>query len=96
MVARVIQGVVTEGKMDEVVRIVGEVLGPKALEREGLKNLFLLTDRGSGQAIAISFWETLESMEKEPIEFLESQLEKVLHLLDEAPSTKTFEVSTHI
>lgn len=95
MVARVIQGVVSDGKMDEVVRIVDEVLGPKAKEREGLKGMFLLTHRGTGQAISVSLWETPEAMEGDSNVFLQAQLEQVLPFLEEAPSTRTFQVSAH-
>ena len=96
MVARVIQGVVSEGKMDEVERLVESALGPNVLEQKGSRGLLLLTHRGSGQAISISLWEDAEAMQGESSEFLEHQLEQVLHLLEEAPSVRDFQVSAQL
>ena len=95
MVARVIQAVVKEGMMDDVVRIVDEELGPRALEREGMRKLLLLTHKGTGQAIAVALWESQEKMD-DSTGFLEGQLEQVLPMLEEAASIRTFQVSAQI
>ena len=95
MYARVISGVVLPGKMDELVELVNEKLAPAGKEQQGMRSFMLLTDAGSGRALSISLWDSKEAMlEGENNQFLERQLEQVLPLLDEAPSTRNFRVAS--
>jgi hypothetical protein len=94
MVARVIQGVVNEGKMDEVIRLLEDVIAPRLRQRDGFEQLLLMTHVGSGQAIAVTLWSSTEALEdSETSGFLDEQLAVVLPFLEEAASTRTFRVS---
>ena len=95
MVARVIQGVVKDGRMDEVIKMMDEVLAPNARDLPGSKGLLLLTHAGSGQAISITLWESADSLlESETSGFLDQQIAQVLPFLEEAPSARTFDVAS--
>ena len=95
MYARVINGLVRPDKMDELIDLVNNTLAPAASRQPGSRGLMLLTDVGTGRALSISLWESKEAMrDGETGRFLEGQLEQVLPLLREAPSTHSFLVSS--
>ena len=94
MYARVINAVVRPDKMGELIAMVNEKLLPAARSQEGSRGILLLTDVGSRRAISVSLWESKEAMLKgEATDFLERQLNEVLPLLEEAPSTHGFRVA---
>ena len=93
MYARVINAVVQPGKMGELLHLVNEKLLPAAREKKGSRGILLLTDVGSRRAISVSLWESKEAMlDGEATEFLERQLDEVLPLLEESPSTRSYRV----
>ena len=94
MYARVINGVVLSGKMDELVNLVNEGLAPEVSKQPGAQGMLLLTDIGTGRSISISLWDSKEAMmDGETNEFVAHQISKVLPLLEDAPSIRNFRVS---
>ncbi len=94
MFARVLNGIVQPGKMDELVSLVNDQLGPRVSQRSGSKGILLLVDEGTRRAISISLWDSKEAMmDAETGSFLNDQLSQVLPLLEESPSNRNFRVS---
>ncbi len=97
MYARVINGVVLSGKMDELISLVNEDLAPGMRSQPGSQGMLLLTDVGTGRSISISLWDSKETMMYgETNDFLADQLSQVLPLLEDAPSTRNFRVSASL
>ena len=94
MFARVLNGIVQSGKMDELVSLVNDQIGPRVSQRSGSRGMLLLIDEGTRHAISISLWDSKEAMmDGETGAFLNDQLSQVLPLLEEAPSNRNFRVS---
>ena len=94
MYARVTNGVVLSGKMDELVSLVNEGLVPEVRKQPGSQGMLLLTDIGTGRSISISLWDSKEAMmDGETNEFVADQISKVLPLLEDVPSIRNFRVS---
>ena len=94
MFARVINGIVQSGKIDELVSLVNDQIGPRVSQRSGSRGMLLLIDEGTRHAISISLWDSKEAMmDGETGAFLNDQLSQVLPLMEEAPSTRNFRVS---
>ena len=97
MYARVINGVVLSGKMDELISVVNDDLAPRMRRQPGSQGMLLLTDIGTGRSISISLWDSKEAMmEGEANDFLADQLSQLLPLLEDAPSTRNFRVSVSL
>ncbi len=94
MHARVVSTQVQPGKTDEAVRIYRESVTPVARRQEGYIGGILLTDRATGKALSISFWDSEAAMkESETSGFLQQQIGKFTDIIDGTPTRETFEVS---
>ena len=97
MFARVVRGVVREGKMDELIRAVQDGVVPAVGQQPGAQGLLFLTDSGSGETLSISLWDSPEAMAVgETSGYLAGLLDQVAPLLEDQPSVRDFSVSAKL
>lgn len=94
MYARVVYTQVQPGQTDEAIRIYRESVTPVARQQKGYRGGILLTDRGTGKGISISFWESDALMTAgEMSGYLQQQIAKFTGVIAGPPTRETFEVS---
>ncbi len=94
MYARVVYTQVQPGQTDEAIRIYRESVMPSARLQKGYRGGILLTDRGTGKGISISFWESEAAMTGgEASGYLREQINKFTSVIAGPPVRETFEVS---
>jgi heme-degrading monooxygenase HmoA len=94
MYARVVYTQVQPGQIDEAIRIYRESVTPSARLQKGYRGGILLTDRGTGKGISISFWESEAAMTGgETSGYLQQQIGKFTGVIAGPPTRETFEVS---
>ncbi len=94
MYARVVYTQVQPGQTDEAIRIYRESVTPNARLQNGYRGGILLTDRGTGKCISISFWESEAAMTAgETRGYLQEQIGKFTGVIAGPPTRETFEVS---
>jgi len=91
MYARVISSQLISGKTDDAVSVWSDKVAPTIKQAKGFKGAYLVGDRGTGQGLTITLWET-----KEDADAMNAALPQTLALFDglfEAqPSLETYEV----
>lgn len=93
MYARVAYTQVQPGQTDEAIRLYRESVTPDARLQKGYRGGILLTDRGTGKAISISFWESEAAMRAgETSGYLQQQINKFTGIITGPPTRETFEV----
>jgi heme-degrading monooxygenase HmoA len=94
MYARVVYTQVQPGQTDEAIRIYRESVTPVARLQQGYIGGILLTDRGTGKGISISFWDGEAAMKiGETSGYLQQQIGKFAGVIAGPPTRETFEVS---
>jgi heme-degrading monooxygenase HmoA len=92
--ARVLTGTNQLGKIDEGIQIVRDSILPVTRQQPGYKGYLSLTDRTTGKAISISFWETeVDLLASETSGYLQEQLGKVAHVLATQVVREVYEVA---
>jgi hypothetical protein len=94
MHARMITCKVKPDCVDAVKELIEQAVTPVAREQPGYRGSIGLVDRGTGQAIFLTFWETSADLERTEIgSYLPGQIARVAHLLDGPTVSETFEVA---
>jgi quinol monooxygenase YgiN len=94
MHARIVSFLVLPDKMDELVRVFGDVIVPRAKAAKGNRGVTLLTDIVSGRATAISMWETEDDMlAGEQNGYYREQIAKLMPYAEGQPVERHYKVS---
>jgi quinol monooxygenase YgiN len=94
MHARIVSFLVLPDKMDELIRVFGDVIVPNAKAAKGNRGVTLLTDTVSGRATAISMWETEDDMlAGEKNGYYRDQISKLMPYAEGQPVERHYKVS---
>ncbi len=94
MYARVTTIQASPGKLDALVRVYEKTVLPAARVEHGFRGTYLLTDRGGGMCVAVTFWETEEdAIANEASGYYQEQVDKVRHFLTAPPVREGYEVA---
>ena len=94
MYARVTTIQASPGKLDALVRVYEKTVLPAAQAQLGFRGTYLLTDRGGGKCVAVTFWETEDdALANEASGYYQEQVDKVQHLLTAPPVREGYEVA---
>ncbi len=94
MFARVTTMQASAGKLDALVRVYEKTVLPAAAAEQGFRGTYLLTDRGRGKCVAMTFWETEDdAMANEASGYYQEQVDKVRHFLTTPPMREGYEVA---
>lgn len=81
-------------KIDESISIYRDSVVPAAKQQKGCKGTYLLTDRKTGKALSIAFWETEADMTAgENSGYYQQQIAKFKGLFSVTPVREAYEVS---
>jgi len=95
MYARVVTVHIQPDRLDEVISIFRDSISPAAKQQPGQKGGYFLTDRKTGKAMSIAFWETEADMVagEAGSTYLQEQVAMVASAFTAAPITEHYEVS---
>jgi heme-degrading monooxygenase HmoA len=94
MYARVVTVSIQPDRLDEMINVFRDSIKPASKQQKGNRGGYLLTDRKTGKAISIAFWETEADMAAgETSDYLREQIAKVASAFTAAPITEHYEVS---
>ena len=93
MFARVTTMNIRTDAIDEAIRIYRESVVPAAQSQKGFKRILLFLDRETGEALAVTLWESKEdSLANEKSLYYQEQLTKFLPFFKTPPVKEGFEV----
>ena len=94
MYARVTTIQASPGKLDALVRVYEKTVLPSARAKHGFRGTYLLTNRGGGKCVAVTFWETEDDATANEVSgYYREQVDKVRHFLTTPPVREGFEVA---
>lgn len=94
MHARVVHVHIQRDKLDEAIRLFQESVVPAMKQQQGSREIFLLTDRSTGEGLSVSLWESEAAMTaSESSGYLQEQLAKFREVFGQPPTTEHYEVS---
>jgi len=94
MFARLTTVTVQKDKIDEVIKIFTDNIVPAAKSQKGYQVIYLLTNRKTGNGIAISVWDSEEdAVANEKTGYYQEQVGKVAPFFTSAPVLDGYEVS---
>lgn len=94
MFARVTRTQTSADESDESIKVFIESIVPAARSQKGFRGIMLLSNRDTGDGIAISFWESeADAVANEESHYYQEQLVKRLHLYTKPPIREGYEVS---
>ncbi len=94
MYARVVTVHIQPDRLDEAIQIFRDSISPVAKQQKGNKGGYFITDRKTGKAISIAFWETEADMTAgETSDYVREQIAKVASAFTAAPVAEHYEVS---
>jgi len=84
------------GKTQEAIDIFRDSVVPAQKAQKGYQGSYLMTDASSGQALALSLWESeADMLEGESTGYYQEQIAKLASLFTGAPDLNHYEVSVH-
>ena len=94
MFARMTTVKVEKDKIDETIKIFADNIVPAAKEQKGYHVVYLLTDRETGEGIALSCWDSEEdAIANEQSGYYQEQVGKVAAFFTSPPVRQGYEVS---
>ena len=93
MFARVLRSRFRAGKVDQAVELFEKNVLPQCRKQPGFKGAYFLDDRGTGESVAITFWESEEAMlASERNQFFQQQVAKFIPYYEGSPVREAYEV----
>ena len=95
MIARVTMARSQPGSTDEFIQVVEEGFLPAAREQPGFRGFLLLTERGTGNHIGISLWDSEADAQASegPGGYYQEQLQRLTSLQAAPPTHALYEVN---